>query len=112
VKNLSLESIEKKLSESPALISISDVPDKFIGVCVAAEWRNDESGRECLFLQIRAESLGGGIVVQKFTKFHLPALVETLKKLNVDNIVDKKCVWQKTPMRIGLPRWLPIKLVK
>jgi hypothetical protein len=107
-----LESIEEKLKESPPLVNITEVPEKFIGWVTEARWDEDENERECLYLKICVEDLSMAFVTQKFTSFHLPYLVQAMKKLGIDNLVDVKCLWVKTPMRIGHARWLPTKIIK
>lgn len=101
-------SLDKLKEKSKARVDLSEIPPELKATLTEFEFREDNRGRECLYLTIVDEE--NREITQKYTDFHLDKLIEALEQGGVDHlkaIVGKKILWKSVNYSIGNPRLVP-----
>jgi len=110
VKDVTLEELAK-LQKKRA--NLSELPKEFVGTITNARFDHDSRSRPAIFVDIQLSD--SSIATQKYTAFHLPDLIDFMKKYNIpslQSLIGKKAKFMLKYYRAGNPRWIPVELIQ
>lgn len=105
--DLSIESLKKMI---PVRAELSELPDQFTATVTNIAVKSDSRGRRALYFSLVLDD--GRQATQKYTSFHISALVKMAEELGIVNLrdmINRRFLFKKIVFRIGNPRWMPVK---
>jgi len=105
--------IDELVKEVTYFVSASEIPDTFEATVTDVQVKEDRYGRKSLYLRVKFDD--GKTTVIKYTPLHMVEVVKALAKMKVKTtgeLIGRKFRFEKRHFRIGLPRPIPVEVVK
>ncbi len=105
--------IDDLVKEVTYFVSASEMPDTFEATVIDVQVKEDRYNRKSLYMRIKLDD--GRTTVIKYTPLHMVDVVKALLKMRIrttGELVGKKLKFEKKHFRIGMPRPIPVEVVK
>ena len=100
---MSLKNIQQKKSDR---IDLNDLPERVEAQCLGAVWKEDNNGRECLYLTWQTKD--DKEFTQKYTPMHLNLLEQRMTEADIKDLTKAGFIaLRRHDFKIGFPRMMP-----